>query len=411
MTFLPNVPIPDPMRGLEPNTWANRTISTRFSDTVRRILAEEEFPQEIQFCLFELIADIPQAGIRFLTDAQAPDFESWNGYIAAHLEQDWFQPPWFFVEHYFYRRIIEASGYYQSGPGLGRDPFLVTKRTGLTQSLDAIANLAAQLSTWQQPELQTIEILQSMLYIDLWGNQADYSLWPADADDEFKPDHASLTQAAKFLLCDDSSKISEYILSLEKEATRIDFLIDNAGMELVVDLASADYLLTSGLADTVHFHLKVHPTFVSDALPKDVEETLTFLKGSADRFVQALGKRLQLHLNHQRIMLKPAFFWNSPQAGWQIPANLYQDLSKADLVISKGDANYRRLLDDRHWPYTTPFAEIVAYFPAPLVALRTLKSELVCGLQTGQAESVARSDPDWMINGRWGLVQFAKNEN
>jgi hypothetical protein len=75
------------------------------------------------------------------------------------------------------------------------------------------------------------------------------------------------------------------------------------------------------------------------------------------------------------------------------------------LVISKGDAHYRRLLGDRHWPYETSFEDILAYYPAPLVALRTLKSELVAGLAPGQTAWVASQDPEWMLNGRWGMIQ------
>jgi hypothetical protein len=89
-----------------------------------------------------------------------------------------------------------------------------------------------------------------------------------------------------------------------------------------------------------------------------------------------------------------------------MPFPLGMTLSTAKLVISKGDAHYRRLMGDLDWPYTTPFSEIVAYFPAPLVALRTLKAELACGLAPGQAERIAAQDPDWLVDGRWGVVQF-----
>jgi hypothetical protein len=80
-------------------------------------------------------------------------------------------------------------------------------------------------------------------------------------------------------------------------------------------------------------------------------------------------------------------------------------LAQSSLVISKGDAHYRRLLGDRHWPFETDFRKIMAYYPTPLVALRTLKSELVAGLKTGQAEAVAHQDPEWLLNGRWGMIQ------
>jgi hypothetical protein len=89
-----------------------------------------------------------------------------------------------------------------------------------------------------------------------------------------------------------------------------------------------------------------------------------------------------------------------------MPDGLREELSNADLVISKGDANYRRLLGDRHWPYTANFEDIVNYFPTSLLVLRTLKSELVVGLDDGQAQGISNEDENWLINGRWGIVQY-----
>jgi hypothetical protein len=76
-----------------------------------------------------------------------------------------------------------------------------------------------------------------------------------------------------------------------------------------------------------------------------------------------------------------------------------------DLVIIKGDANYRRLLGDAHWPYTTPFAYATRYFPSPLVALRTLKAEIIVGLRPGEAEQLQAEDPAWLVNGKRGIIQ------
>jgi hypothetical protein len=81
-------------------------------------------------------------------------------------------------------------------------------------------------------------------------------------------------------------------------------------------------------------------------------------------------------------------------------------LARSDLVVLKGDVNYRRLLDDRHWPHTTPLGKAATYFPAPFLLLRTLKSEIQIGLAPGQAESLTAEDPDWLINGRRGLIQY-----
>jgi hypothetical protein len=40
------------------------------------------------------------------------------------------------------------------------------------------------------------------------------------------------------------------------------------------------------------------------------------------------------------------------------------------------------------------------------LALRVLKSELSLGLQPGEAGQLTRRDPDWMVNGRWAVIQY-----
>ncbi|MBM4464331.1 MAG: protein-glutamate O-methyltransferase family protein [Chloroflexi bacterium] len=50
-----------------------------------------------------------------------------------------------------------------------------------------------------------------------------------------------------------------------------------------------------------------------------------------------------------------------------------RELGRSNLVILKGDVNYRRLLDDRHWPHTMRLEEVGDYFPLPFLVLRTLR--------------------------------------
>ena len=94
----------------------------------------------------------------------------------------------------------------------------------------------------------------------------------------------------------------------------------------------------------------------------------------------------------------------------QFPPTLQEWLAGADLVILKGDVNYRRLLSDRHWPHTTSIEHIVAYFPASLLVIRTLKGEIIVGLEPGQAEGLSNTDPTWLINGKRGLVQLVMKD-
>lgn len=59
-----------------------------------------------------------------------------------------------------------------------------------------------------------------------------------------------------------------------------------------------------------------------------------------------------------------------------------------------------------HWDFTTNFADIVSYLPAPMVVLRTLKSEVAAGLKAKVIAEVAKSDSSWLTNGQWGVIQF-----
>jgi uncharacterized protein with ATP-grasp and redox domains len=396
------LPIPEPIRGREPDTWAHSTITARLPEIGRRALRENDFPAAVAARLEALINDIPEAPLRLLRPDGAPDAAAWEGYIRPFRGQNWLEPPWFFVETYFYRRVLEATGYFAPGWGHQYDPFAYQKEQGLTGSRAAVHGLSAQLQSWRDAGWQAGPFAQA-LALALWGNQADLSLWPADG--AANPQHGNLDAAAAHLLADDTTAVFTHLAAHPQ--ARVDFLADNAGFELIGDLCLADYLLGSGAAGSVHLHLKQHPTFVSDALIQDVEATFAFLEGDADAAVQRWGARLRSHVENGRLHLRTHPFWTSPLAFWELPDDLRADLRQADLLISKGDANYRRLLGDRHWPFTTPFAAILAYAPAPLVALRTLKAELAAGLAAEQVARLNEIDPDWMINGRWGVIQFA----
>ena len=96
---------------------------------------------------------------------------------------------------------------------------------------------------------------------------------------------------------------------------------------------------------------------------------------------------------------------------WDLPRDIREDLKKSSLLISKGDANYRRILGDREWDITEGFHQIVDYLPVPLAALRTLKCELAVGLDLDQIQFVFNQDPKWMINGKWGVIHFSPGKN
>ena len=391
---------PLPLFGSEPNTWAHSTVVDRLPKTVLRVIEENKFSAPIEDDLRTLADEIPYGLIRPLEDFSALDTKDWEGYIAPRLGKNWLEVPWFFAEHYLYRRIMEAVRYFK----IRQDPFIRQKRRGLSVSQEAVKSLAGKVNAWLEDDAATERQIIEMLTINLWGNQADLSLWPAGEGND--PSHANLKEAQQYILANDAEKTAHYLMSLAEKHARIDFLIDNAGFELVTDLALADLMLTSKLASVVKMHVKAHPTFVSDALATDVWSTVYTLKNSAQPQTQLLGERVYAHLMKKRLELVPDFYWNSPLAFWDIPQVLRQDLEISDLVISKGDANYRRLLGDRHWAFSTPFAEILEHFSAPVLALRTLKAEVAAGIPSHESTRAKKTDPIWMVDGRWGVVQI-----
>ena len=395
----PRLPLPEPLRGADPGSFAEHTVARRMPDIARRVLDENELDAGARARMQTLIDELPHRPVGALDDPGAPDAEAWHVHVAAAQGKSWLEVPWFFAETYFYRRIVAAVGYFGGNDGIGLDPFAYQKRRGLEVSAQQIETAFSELdhaleAGWSPEEFARI------LKADLWGNQADLSLWPAD--DQNHPSHEA-EDADAHLLIDDAERTAD-LLDARGGGVRVDVLVDNAGFELIGDLVLADYLLTTEAARTVALHLKLHPTFVSDATTADVRATLDTLARSTPHASSA-AERLQKHLERGGLVLRTHLFWTSPLPGWDLPPDVREELSASDLVVSKGDANYRRLLGDLKWPLDADFPDIAAYFPAPLVALRTYKSEVGCGLTPDRISSLNRQDPDWMTNGKWGVIQ------
>ncbi len=407
----PRLPIPPPLMMSEEGSFAHFTLMQRMPAIVQRVIDENDFPATISKNLKALIQELPNGIVRSLND-EGSDVAVWNRHLAPFLGQRWIDIPWFFAEMYFFRRIIEATHYFLPGAYQGLDPYTLQKRRGLETAMDSIRELSVRVNAWSDTQLDGDGLsdrtsLIALLYFALWGNRADLSLWPIDAEEtDQSRQEIYLEQEQSHILVDDTSRIADRIASFDR--VRIDFIVDNAGFELVCDLCLADFLLTSQTAEMIYLHLKPHPTFISDATITDVHYTLEVLVADSDREVQSLAHRLQNHITEGRLLCREQPFWTEPLVFWEMPEELRTELAPSHLIFIKGDANYRRLLGNCNWPFTTRFEDIVCYFPAPFVALRTLKSEVAAGLQLAQIETLKQEDAQWLTNGQWGVIQFVE---
>lgn len=406
----PTLPLPAPLRAAESPSFTHYSVVTRLPEIARRTLAENKFPQSVITAIQTLIDEIPGGKIRPILDPLAPDQADWDRWTQPYLGMDYLEAPWFFVEEYFYRRILEATGYFAKGEGHLHDPYGHQKALGLQSSREAIRRLIEHTAQAQPSDNKAFqEDLEWLLLADLWGNQNDLSLWPVQAESEQYSGGAveeGLQAAQERILANDLPVLLDWFSQQDANA-QVDILLDNAGYELVTDLVLADYLITHHHAGHVTLHAKSYPVFVSDAIEADVYNTIDALYFTDQSPMKDLSLRLRMALVEERLAIRHHVAWSSPLPMWEIPTDLAEQICKTDLLIAKGDANYRRLLGDRHWDFHLPFSQVIDYLPCPILALRTLKSEITVGIDPAR---VPTNDPDWMTDGQWGLVQFA-NKN
>ena len=196
------------------------------------------------------------------------------------------------------------------------------------------------------------------------------------------------------------------------ETRRIDFVLDNCGLELFSDLCLADWLLSVGLADKIMLHFKQMPWFVSDALIKDFDWMLEIMIGSENANLSTLGRKWKGRVTDGTFVRTDHTFWTTSfefAAMSTVASDLYTTLSESYLVFFKGDLNYRKLLADRNWLYTEEFSIALGGFePTNVCALRTLKADLVTGLPHGAAAKAAGEDKDWMVTGQYAVCQVKR---
>ncbi|MBN1976749.1 MAG: MFS transporter [Anaerolineae bacterium] len=378
----------------DPDSFARSTIVERKPHIIRQVIADNDYPPDIVAALDAFREEIASQPIRPLSE-QALDVASWNEELSKYEGKTWLGVGWYFAEALFYRRLLEAVRYFQPGPWEGRDPFAVPKRSHIER---AVAHFAAG---WDQLAAADPETgFEALLHSCLWGNRADLSNTTVKVGAQ---GGLAARDERHNLLVDHTDAVKELVMG---GLQRVDFINDNVGLDLIFDIALADFLLVQGWAREVGFHLKDRPFFVSDANPSDVRLTLSLLRDAHEPLVRAFGARVEDHVAGGRLGLRDDPFWTSCRMFCDFPPPLRDDLARADLVILKGDVNYRRLLGDRHWPHTTRLEDIAGYFPASFLVLRPLKGEIMVGLQPGQAEALSAEDSDWLIDGQRGIVQF-----
>jgi len=174
--------------------------------------------------------------------------------------------PWFFLENYIYKRILDITNSHIN------DPFILMKSEAIKSAQHSF--LKTVLPLLKESNVNSSSVLKAALYRSLWGNKADLSLSAgvvvATTSTEYELSN---------LLADDSDKAVELLLSDDGSKTEVVILLDNCGLELLSDLVFCLVLLKTNPTLTIVLMTKTSPVFVSDVVLRvDVDSHITFIK-------------------------------------------------------------------------------------------------------------------------------------
>ncbi|KAF4932177.1 Protein-glutamate O-methyltransferase [Colletotrichum fructicola] len=394
-----------------------------------------------------------------IEDDGYPDVAIYNEDLKKLGEPTWLNVPWLYCECYLFRRI--STYFAKSTHWKSYDVFARQKISTFRSSRPAVVELASKYKDIVKQirsnkgaandEAAEKLLFTEMCEICLWGNATDLSLLTSLTYEDIQKLQGSEARKAseKNIIANDLPAVYELLKKAKAEGKaerRVDIVLDNAGFELYVDLILAGYLLSAGLATHVVLHPKSIPWFVSDVLPGDFAQLLSAIAApkpfyetpSEDEQLQnktpePLSSTDEVNLSflfqewscfhaEGQLILRPNRYWTHPGPFWQLPEeakDLYEDLKASEVVIFKGDLNYRKLTGDADWDAATPFTEAIKNLGpgsgVNVLALRTCKADVVVGLQPGEDERL-KALPDgggdsgcrkWGWSGKWAVVSFS----
>lgn len=380
--------------GNAPGSFPHRVLAERHPAIIRQVREALPYGPGQHRALDELLESCTDGVIEPLPE-DADDLGRWRGWgLDEYAGRSWFDVPWLWSESYFYRRLLEAVGFFTPGPWQGVDPFRPSKRAEL-DAPGTDEELAALDALQDRPEP---ERARALLHGSLWGNRADLGFRLSAAG-------AGTARPVPALVADDSGTLWS-LLPPSATATLV-LVADNAGRELVPDLLLIAHLLEAGRIGRAVLHVKPYPYYVSDATTADVADALRRLT-AAPGAAAGYGRVLWSAMADGRLALRAHPFYCAPLPYADQPGDLRAEFAEAALTVVKGDLNYRRLVGDRLWPPTTSFRDATAHFPGPVAALRTLKSDVITGLTAAtEAALVAAEGQRWRTGGTHALIQVS----
>ena len=384
-------------------SFAKFTIENRFPKIFKEVCSEE----------YESFIEKHKVGDENILHSDISRVSELKKSISSYKDytiKDFFEKaPFFLVEFYFYHLLLSLRNY----DNLKFDFFAAKKDADWKDKAEDFSSKLSALfedfekfnkRKFSKKEKQEFnerknEHIKSILYYSLTSNTGDLSQL-----------HEIRSESVK-CLCNETEICQNY-LDVAKPYSRFDIICDNSGAELFSDIYLAVFFLVYGLAKKVVLHLKPCPFFVSDATIDDFSKLVAALTKN--------GKNTELldFISKKKIEVWTNDFWVEPYYFDKMPDDLKNHFDTSDLVIIKGDLNYRRLVGDFN-NYTDKAKSSIKFEMLeerclfknksnqniPLVAPRVLKSDVFVGIDS-VFEAIGRnSDSQFKTDGKWGVIQ------
>ncbi len=364
----------------EKDSFANFTIKERFPNIIKMVIKDNHLDNKKIEELNKLLESIPSGVLKPIQSNSL--YTNKINEILLQNDYTWDSSPFLFVENYLYHKLCEILEFDKN-----RNDFFIKKKiTDTKNKLSKMEELYGLVNDNLKEDFNNS--LSNILKMNLMGNKADLSQNADYFNENIAEDKILINHAQE----------SE---SIFRNAKRIDIILDNAGEELFSDLLLTYWILEKTKVKTVNLHLKKIPYFVSDASIADVDILLDLISQSEK--LSGFASIIKNYIKKDKVKLHTHEFWNSHELFKNMPKELFTFLQESDLLIFKGDLNYRKLVGDNNYNYFIETSSIVNYLPTNCLIIRVLKSEVVVGLTPS---IIPKNNKDWLYNGKYGIIEL-----
>lgn len=448
--------LPEPYYNDDPKSFAYPTVHKRWPTIIEGAIRDTEVAasdshkqsgEAILASLNTLLSDFKNdAVVAPFTEEQIAlndDLVHYNNSLESLNKKKkvtWQTGPWLYLECYLYQAI---NNFFISSKDTFWNTFDVfeqLKNNTFKQSELGVLELCRRYQILNHQIVQSdsidsdtlLELFREFIDISLWGNATDLSLLAGNVtlEDIKSVQGAEVRKKNEENILVNDTETAWNQLTSSGTSSRIDIVLDNSGFELFADLVFALFVLDSKIVKEIHLHCKEIAWFVSDTMPKDFDNLLSQLKDSQfypnihanaqdKEALLFLSQQLEKYVANKQIIIDSHRFWTLDYNFWYIPQfqDLYEKLSKSDLIIFKGDLNYRKLTGDLQWDKTTPFETAIqdlSLASLPILSLRTCKADVVVGLPSGVNETLIEKylaqgneiGEFWSSSGKWAVISF-----